>query len=133
MLPQQAPYTTPREEIRAEMPPRPVEQRPISPEYNEQFIETLAQRLMPRLMPEMMRQLSMVQSSRLRLRAFSINMALIVVSMVFMLAAVGIMLSGPVLAALGVTGALIGIGIAGLVLICINVLFSYMLFTNTKE
>ena len=109
MLSQQTRSTIPREEIGAEMPPQPVEQRQTPPEYNEQFI---------------------VHSIKLRHGAFALSMVLIIVSMAFMIAAVGILLSGPVLAALGLTGALIGIGIAGLVLICINVLFSYMLFTH---
>jgi hypothetical protein len=112
MLSQQTRYTTPREEIRAEMPPQPVDQRPTPPEDNERFI---------------------VHSIKLRNGRFALSMVLIIVSMAFMVAAVGILLSEPALTAVGVTGALIGIGIAGLVLVCINVLFNYMLFSRWKE
>ncbi len=74
-----------------------------------------------------------VQPGRLHVRAFAIEALLIIVSMVMMVTMVGILLSGSVLTALGLTGALIGIGIAGLVLVCINVVFGFMLFTHIKE
>ncbi len=73
------------------------------------------------------------QPSRLHVRAFAIEAFVIIVSMVMMVTMVGILLSSSVLTALGLTGALIGIGIAGLVLLCINVVFGYMLFTHIKE
>ena len=38
-----------------------------------------------------------------------------------------------VLAAMGLTGALIGIGIAGFVLVCINVVVDYLIFTLWKR
>lgn len=56
MSSQQTPYTTPPIENRP-----PVAQLQAGPEYNEQFIETLAQRLMPRLMPEIMYHLRTVE------------------------------------------------------------------------
>jgi hypothetical protein len=45
---------------------------------------------------------------------------------------VGILLTNPVLAELGLTGALIGIGIgiAGFVLVCIHVVTDYVIFTH---
>jgi hypothetical protein len=64
---------------------------------------------------------------RLRL---ALSVALVIVSMAMMVGIVGILLTDPVFAALGLTGALIGIGIAGLVLICINVVTDYVIFTH---
>ncbi len=74
-----------------------------------------------------------IQPSRLHLRAYAIDAFVIIVSMVMMVTMVGILLTGSVFTALGLTGALIGIGITGLVLVCINVVFGYMLFTHVKE
>ena len=128
MLPQQTPSTTPSEEIRAEMPPRPVEQHPIPPEYNEQFIETLAQRLMPRLMPEILYQLRTVEPMRSRNRAFGMSLALAIVTLALMNPLVAITL-GVLTTTAGIVPALIGITVIGLVMVLINVLFNYMLFT----
>ncbi|HZU02285.1 MAG TPA: hypothetical protein VFA10_21630 [Ktedonobacteraceae bacterium] len=131
MAPQQTAYTTPQEEIRAEMPPRPVEQRPIPPEYNEQFIETLAQRLMPRLMPEILYQLRTGEPMRSRNRAFGMSLALAIVSLALMIPLITIVL-GVLTTTGGIVPALIGITVVGLVMVLINVLFNYMLF-NVKS
>ncbi len=129
MMPQQTPYTTPPSEVRPEMQP-PIAQRPVGPEYNEQFIETLAQRLMPRLMPEIMYNLRSVGPERLRSRALGMSLALAIVSVVLM-----IPLTAITLVALssavggGVVPALIGLGIVGLVILTINVMYNFWLFS----
>lgn len=130
MMPQQTPYMTPPGEVRPEMQP-PVAQRPISPEYNEQFIETLAQRLMPRLMPEIMYNLRSYEPERLRRRAFGMSLALAIVSVVLMIPLSAIVLWALGVAATGggVVPALIGIGIIGLVVLTINVLYNFWLFS----
>lgn len=65
--------------------------------------------------------------------AMALVVALVIVSMTMMIAVVGILLTGSVFATLGLTGALIGIGIAGFVLVCINVLVDYLIFTYWKR
>ena len=132
MMPQQTPYTTPPNEVRPEMQP-PMAQRPISPEYNEQFIETLAQRLMPRLMPEIMYNLRSVEPERLRSKAPGMSLALAIVSVVLMIPLSAIILGTLGVAATGggVAPALIGLGIVGLVILTINVMYNYWLF-NAK-
>ena len=130
MMPQQTPYMTPPGEVRPEMQP-PIAQRPISPEYNEQFIETLAQRLMPRLMPEIMYNLRSYEPERLRSRAFGMSLALAIVSIALMIPLAAIVLGALGVAATGggVVPALIGIGIVGLVVLTINVLYNFWLFS----
>src|SRR5437660_12104301 len=100
MMPQQTPYTTPPGEVRSEMQP-PMAQRPIGPEYNEQFIETLAQRLMPRLMPEIMYNLRSVEPERLRSKALGMSFALAIVSIVLMIPLTAIVLDTLVTAVVG--------------------------------
>jgi hypothetical protein len=113
------------------MPPRPVEQRPLPPEYNEQFIELLAQRLMPRLMPQILYQVRMSQPMRSRSRPFGMSLALAIVSLVLMVPLSAIVL-GVLTPAGGIVPALVGITLVGLVMVLINVLFNYMLF-NVKS
>ena len=67
---------------------------------------------------------------RLRL---ALSVVLVIVSMAMMVGVVGILLTNPVYAELGLTGALIGIGIAGVVLVCINVVVDYLIFTHGKR
>lgn len=129
MLPQHPTYSTPPLESRSEMPP-PVAQRQGSPEYNEQFIETLAQRLMPRLMPEIMYHLRTVEPEKSRTRGFGMSLALTIVSLALMIPLISIVLG--VLTTTtggGIVPALIGISVVGLVMVLINVLFNYMLFS----
>ena len=103
---------------------------PMGPEYNEQFIETLAQRLMPRLMPEIMYHLRTVEPMKERNRAYGMSLALAIVSLALMIPLTSIVLGGLVTAAGGGIGpALIGISIVGVVMVLINVLFNYMLFS----
>ena len=133
MMSQQTPYTTPPGEVRPEMQP-PMAQRPVSPEYNEQFIETLAQRLMPRLMPEIMYNLRSVGPERLHSKALGMSLALAIVSVVMMIPLTAIILGtlGVAVTGGGVAPALIGLGIVGLVILTINVMYNYWLF-NTKS
>jgi hypothetical protein len=63
----------------------------------------------------------------------ALSVVLAIVSMAMMIAMVGILLTGSVYVALGLTGALIGIGIAGVVLVCINVVLDYLIFTYWKR
>jgi len=129
MMPQQTPYMTPPNEVRPEMQP-PVAQRPTGPEYNEQFIETLAQRLMPRLMPEIMYNLRSVEPTRLHNRAIGMSLALAIVSIGVMIPLTAIILGtlGVAVTRGGVAPALIGLGIVGLVILTINILYNYWLF-----
>jgi hypothetical protein len=104
MLSQQTRYTPPREE-----------QYPTPPEDNERFVgHTVG-----------------VRNPRIVLMALSV--ALVIVSMAMMVGTVNILLTDPVYAELGSTGALIGIGIAGFVLVCINVVVDYLMFTLWKR
>ena len=131
MTPPQTPYMTPPPaEMKPEMQP-PVTQRPVSPEYNEQFIESLAQRLMPRLMPEIMYNLRSLDPTRAHNRAVGMSFALAIISIGVMIPLTGITLG--VLANAeggGVTPALIGLGIVGLVILAINIMFNYWLFND---
>ena len=130
-MPPQTPYmTSPPTEMKPEMQP-PVMQRPVSPEYNEQFIESLAQRLMPRLMPEIMYNLRSLDPTRAHNKAVALSFALAIVSIVIMIPLTDIILR--VLATAvggGITPALIGIGIVGLVILLINVMYNYWLFND---
>jgi hypothetical protein len=92
-------------------PPRE-EQYPTPPEDNERFVG---------------------HTVGLRNGPIALMVALVIVSMAMMIAVVGILLTGSVFATLGLTGALIGIGIAGFVLVCINVLVDYLIFTFGKR
>jgi len=103
MLSQQTRSTPPREE-----------QYPTSPEGNKRFVEHTVG----------------LRNGRIALSALSV--ALVIVSMAMMVGVVGILLTGSVYAELGLTGALIGIGIAGFLLICINVVIDYLIFTHGK-
>jgi hypothetical protein len=109
------------------MPP-PVAQLQAGPEYNEHFIETLAQRLMPRLMPEIMYHLRTVEPARSREKAFGMSLALAIVSLVLLIPLTAIVLGAVTTLGGGMTAALIGIGVIGLVMVLINVLFNSMLF-----
>ena len=126
MSSQQTPYTTPPIENRP-----PVAQLQAGPEYNEQFIETLAQRLMPRLMPEIMYHLRTVEPARSRDKTFGMSLALAIVSLALLIPLTAIVLGAVTTLGGGMTAALIGIGVIGLVIVLINVLFNYMLF-NVK-
>ena len=128
MLSQQTPYSIPPVEGRPQMQ-APAAPRPVSPEYNEQFIEALAQRLMPRLMPEILYHLHTTEPERARNRGYGMSLALAIVSLALMTPLTAIIL-GVFTSATGggVVPALIGLGIVGLVMVLINVLFSYLLF-----
>ena len=131
MMPPQTPYMTPPPaEMKPEMQP-PVTQRPVSPEYNEQFIESLAQRLMPRLMPEIMYNLRSMDPARAHNRAVGLSFSLAIVSIGVMIPLTAIIL-GVLATAVGggITPALIGIGIVGLVILAINVMYNYWLFND---
>ncbi len=133
MLPPQTPYTAPPNEVRPEMQP-PIAQRPTGPEYNEQFIETLAQRLMPRLMPEIMYNLRSVEPARSHNRAIGLSFALAIISIGVMIPLTGIIIGvlGTVAVGGGIVPALIGLGIVGLIILTINIMYNYWLF-NAKS
>ncbi len=134
MMPPQTPYVTPPPaQMKPEMPP-PVSQRPVSPEYNDQFIESLAQRLMPRLMPEIMYNLRSFDPTRVHNRAIGLSFALAIVSIGVMIPLTAIVLGVLANAVGGGIGpALIGIGIVGLVIVAINVLYNYWLFNDKSS
>ena len=127
MMPPQIPYMTPPH---AEMKP-PDSQRPVSPENNDQFIESLAQRLMPRLMPEIMYNLRSMGPARAHNRAVGLSFSLAIVSIGVMIPLTAIIL-GVLATAVGggIAPALIGIGIASLVIVAINVMYNYWLFND---
>jgi hypothetical protein len=131
MLSQNTPYTVPPVENRPEMPP--IAQQQAIPEYNQQFIESLAQRLMPRLMPEILYHLRLVEPERARSKSFGMSLALAIVSIGVMLPLTAIVLG--ILTTVtggGIGPALIGLGVIGLVIVLINILFNYVLF-NSKS
>lgn len=112
----------------------PIAQQPVGPDYNEQFIETLAQRLMPRLMPEIMYNLRSVEPERLHNRAIGLSFALAIISIGAMIPMTAIILGvlGTAVVGGGIVPALIGSGIVSLVILKINVLYNYWLF-NAKS
>ena len=127
MLSQQTPNTAPPVENMPVMQP-PAAPRQAYPSYDMQYVEALAQRLMPRLMPESLDQLRTVEPVRQRNRAFGMSLALAIVSIVLLIPLAGIVLGIVSTLGGGITAALIGIGLIGLVMILINVLFNYLLF-----
>ena len=130
MVSQQTPYTnmTPPIEERPYMQAPPVAPRQAVPEYNEQFIEGLAQRLMPRLMPEILYHVRNEDPARVRSRLFGMSLALAIVSIVMMVPLTAIMLGIADTLGGGIAAALIGVGVIGVVMVLINALFNYMLF-----
>jgi hypothetical protein len=127
MLTQQTPPTPPPAENAPVMQP-PVASRQAAPMYDMQYIEALAQRLMPRLMPEILYQLRNVEPARQRNRAFGMSLALAIVSIVLMIPLTAIVFGAVPSLGGGMTSALIGIGVIGVVLVLINALFNYLLF-----
>jgi hypothetical protein len=124
---QQTPYTSPPVENGPDIPP-PLAQRQPLPEYNEQFIESLAQRLMPRLMPEILYQVRRVEPMRVRNKAFGMSLALAIVSLALMIPLTAIVLGSVQILGGGFAALLVGIGVIGLVIVLMNALFNYMLF-----
>ena len=110
------------------MPVPPTAPRQFVSEYNEQFIETLAQRLMPRLMPEILYHLRTVEPANVRNKAMGMSLALAIVSMALLIPLAAIVLGTVSTLGGGITAALIGISVIGVVMVLINVLFNYMLF-----
>ncbi len=127
MLSQQTPYTTPPVESMPAMQP-PAAPHQAVPTYDMQYIEALAQHLMPRLMPEILYQLRNVEPARERNRAFGMSLALAIVSIALLIPLTAIILGTVSTLGGGITAALIGISVIGLVMLLINVLFNFMLF-----
>lgn len=131
MISQQAPYTVPSAEERSSMPASPAARQAL-PEYNEQYIELLAQRLMPRLMPEILYNLRAVDPARERNRAFGMSLALAIVSIALLIPLTAIVLGIVSTLGGGITAALVGISIIGVIIVLINVLFNYLLFSGKR-
>ena len=127
MLTQQTPYTLPPIENVPATPP-PAAPGQVVPPYDMQYIEALAQRLMPRLMPEILYQLREVEPARQRNRAFGMSLALAIVSIALLIPLSAIVLGAVSTLGGGITAALIGISVIGVVMVLINVLFNYTLF-----
>ena len=127
MISQQTPYTVPPIEERPAVPQPPPRQQAV-PEYTEQYTELLAQRLMPRLMPEILYHLRAVDPARERNRAFGMSLALAIVSIALLIPLTGIVLGIVSTLGGGITAALVGISIIGVILLLLNALFNYMLF-----
>ena len=131
MLSQQMPNTAPPSENMPAMQP-PAAPRQEAPAYDMQYIEALAQRLMPRLMPEILYQLRNVEPARERNRSLGMSLALAIVSIVLLIPLTAIVLGTVSTLGGGITAALVGIGMIGLVMVLINVLFNYLLFHETR-
>jgi len=127
MLSQQTLNTTPPEENIPMMQP-PAAPRQAVPQYDAQYIEVLAQRLMP----EILYNLRNVEPARERNRAFGMSLALAIVSIALLIPLTAIVLGIVSTLGGGITAALIGISVIGLVLILINVLFNYTLFHERR-
>lgn len=128
MISQQTPYTVPPVEERPPLPVPPAVRQAV-PEYNEQYTEQLAQRLMPRLMPEILYHLRAVDPARERNRAFGMSLALAIVSIALLIPLTGLMLGIVSTLGGGITAALVGISIIGVIVVLLNVLFNYLLFS----
>ena len=109
--------------------PAPPAPRQAVPEYNEQYTELLAQRLMPRLMPEILYHLRTFEPARERNRAFGMSLALAIVSVALLIPLTAIMLGIVTTLGGGITAALVGISVIGLIIVLLNVLFNYLLFS----
>ena len=83
---------------------------------------------MPRLMPEILYQLRNVEPARERNRAFGMSLALAIMSIVLLIPLTGIVLGTVSTLGGGITAALVGIGVIGIVMVLINVLFNFMLY-----
>jgi len=129
MLSQQTPYTTPLIEERSPMPVPPAAVRQAVPEYNEQFIELLAQQLIPRLMPEILYHLRAVDPARECNRSFGMSLALAIVSIALLIPLTAIVLGIVSTLGGGITAALIGISVIGVIIVLHNVLLNYLLFS----
>jgi hypothetical protein len=130
MLPPQTTYPLPPQVAGPETPPPAHVQQQTGPEFNEQFIEALAQRLVPRLMPEMLYHLRAAVPLPKRDNPFGMSLALAIVSLVLLIPLVAIVLGE--LAVLGIGATLIGIGVVCLAMVLINVTFNMLLF-RTKS
>ena len=128
MLSQQTPYTVPPMEERPPMPVPPAPRQAV-PEYNEQYTELLAQRLMPRLMPEILYHLKAVDPARERNRAFGMSLALAIVSIALLIPLTAIVLGIVSTLGGGITAALVGICVIGVIIVLLNILFNYLLFS----
>jgi hypothetical protein len=130
MLPPQTTYPIPQQVARPETPPPADTRQQAGPEFNELFIEALAQRLMPRLMPEILYHMRAAVPAPKRDNPFGMSLALAIVSLVLMIPLIAIILGN--LAFLGVIPALIGISVVCLAIVLVNVMFNILLF-NTKS
>ena len=129
MISQQTPYTVPSIEERPPLPPQPLPRQQAVPEYNEQYTELLAQRLIPRLMPEILYHLRAVDPARERNRAFGMSLALAIVSIALLIPLTGIVLGIVSTLGGGITAALVGISVIGAIIVLLNILFNYLLFS----
>jgi hypothetical protein len=81
-------------------------------------------------MPEIIYHLRTVEPERSRTRAFGMSLALAIVSLALMIPLIAIVLGVlTTIAGGGIVPALIGISVIGLVMVLINILFNYMLFS----
>jgi hypothetical protein len=129
MISQQIPYTIPPSEERTPMQPQPLARQQAVPEYNEQYTELLTQRLIPRLMPEILYHLRGSDPMRERNRAFGMSLALAIVSVALLIPLTAIILGIVSTLGGGITAALVGVSIIGVIVVLLNVLFNYLLFS----
>jgi hypothetical protein len=132
MISQQTPYAVPPTGERPPVGSQPLPRQQAVPEYSDQYVEVLAQRLVPRLMPEILYHLRTIDPARERNRAFGMSLALAIVSLVLLVPMSGIMLGIVNTLGGGITAALIGIAVVGVVIVLVNVLFNYLLFRDKR-
>lgn len=122
-------YPSPQpRKVNPEMPVPAQAPQQAEPAYNEQFLETLAQRLMPRIMPEILYQVRSVEPAAQRNRSMGMSLALAIVSLALLIPLIA--LAFDQLGAFGIGAALIGVGVAFLTVLLINVAFNVLLFSN---
>jgi hypothetical protein len=86
-------------------------------------------------MPQIMYNLRSFEPERLRTKAFGMSLTLAIVSVVLMIPLTAIILGALGVAATGggVLPALIGLGIVGLVILTINVMYNYWLLNRLEQ
>lgn len=131
MIAQPFPPTIPQAEEQPPGLPQPGQW--TTPVYSEQSIELLAQRLIPRLMPELLHRMRAADPARERNRAFGMSLALAIVSVALLIPLSGIALGIVATLGGGITAVFVGISVIGAIIVLLNVLFNYLLFSVKRQ
>jgi hypothetical protein len=117
------PQASPQEfQYGMQVPPMPQPQAAYEYEYNEQYMEALAQRLAPRL-TVMLKNLSPMPTAGQRL-------ALAIVSLALLIPLVSIVLGSAPVMATGILGWLIAVGLICVTIMVVNIVFNGGIFTR---